>query len=219
MTTHMQLTPDQQRTLLNVARHAIREALRGNADARVPQTNDTVLNVHAGCFVTLHDAATHRLRGCVGRLQSEDPLIVGIHETAQSVLQDPRFTHHRVTLGDLPLLDIEISVLSPLVQANGPLDFDLLNDGIFLIIDGRQGTFLPQVARETGWNKEQLLERLCTEKMGLPADAWRHPSAKLLRYSTLLIGPVPFDEPTPSPQASVGRFSGSFASGNVFKLS
>lgn len=216
----MLLTAEQQRVLLDVARHAIRGALRGNTDTPVPQTIDPTLNIHAGCFVTLHDGATHRLRGCVGRLQSEDPLIVGVHETAQSVLQDPRFTHHRVTPNDLPLLDIEISVLSPLVQANGPLDFDLLNDGIFLILDGRQGTFLPQVARETGWNKEQLLERLCTEKMGLAADAWRLPSAKLLRYSTLLIGPVPFEEPVPRPAAaSVGSFSGSFASGNVFKLS
>jgi AmmeMemoRadiSam system protein A len=218
MSIHMQLTADQQRVLLNVARYAIREALRGQSDTPTPQSNDPTLNVHAGCFVTLHEAATHRLRGCVGRLQSEDPLIVGVHETAQSVLSDPRFTHNRVTLAELPLLDIEISILSPLVQANGPLDFDLLNDGIFLIIDGRQGTFLPQVARETGWTKQQLLERLCTEKMGLPADAWRHPSAKLLRYSTLLIGPVPFEEPMPR-QANVGGFSGSFASGNVFKLS
>jgi len=39
---------------------------------------------------------------------------------------------------------------------------------IYLTLNGRSGVFLPQVARETGWRRDQLLDRLCTEKDGLP---------------------------------------------------
>jgi AMMECR1 domain-containing protein len=109
-----------------------------------------------------------------------------------SVLADPRFDNRRVQLAELPSLDIEISILSPLRPAATPLDFDLLNDGIYLMLNGRSGVFLPQVARETGWRRDQLLDRLCTEKMGFPAGSWRFPGAQLFVFTTKILGPVPF---------------------------
>src|SRR5207245_1385635 len=132
------------------------------------------------------------LRGCVGRMDATQPLAACVRDTAVSVLDDPRFTDHPVTLAELANLEIEISVLSPLRPAAHPLDFDLLNDGIYLTIESRAGVFLPQVARETGWAKEQLLDRLCTEKLGFAPNAWRHQSARLFTFSTLILGPVPF---------------------------
>ena len=188
----MFISQEQQQTLLETARRSIRETLRGNSQLAIPVTSDPLLTMPAGCFVSLHDMSSHRLRGCMGRLQSSDPLIKSIFETAQSVLLDPRFRDHPVTLGELATLDLEISVLSPLTEAANPLDFDPPNEGIYLICGARAGTFLPQVARETGWTREQLLARLCTEKMGLPPNAWRDPQAKLLKYQASVIGPVPF---------------------------
>ena len=76
-------------------------------------------------------------------------------------------------LDELPMLSIEISVLTPLRDAAHALDFDLHADGIVLTCGRHSGCFLPQVARETGWTKEQLLGRLCTEKLGLRESAWR----------------------------------------------
>jgi AMMECR1 domain-containing protein len=99
-----------------------------------------------------------------------------------------------VRLEELPDLEMDISVLSPLRPAPGPLSFDLLNEGIYLTWgETRAGCFLPQVARETGWTREQLLARLCVEKMGLPATAWQDPRAKLFTFTTLVIGPEPFE--------------------------
>ena len=74
---------------------------------------------------------------------------------------------------------------------------------------GRTGCFLPQVARETGWTREQLLGRLCSEKMGLPAAFWMQAGAQLMTFTTLIIGPEPFEQGgqnaagtnTPPPQA------------------
>jgi len=191
----MQLSAEQSARLLTIARSAIRHTLRGEPPTPLDES-DPALTQPAGCFVSLHEQRTHRLRGCVGRLDANGPLARVVQETAVSVLGDPRFPDRRLRTEDLPDIDIEISVLSPLMPAASPLDFELLNEGIYLVIDGRAGCFLPQVARETGWGKEQLLDRLCTEKMGFPARMWQHPGARLQTFTATILGPEPFEKPT-----------------------
>jgi AmmeMemoRadiSam system protein A len=187
----MELSGSQPAELLNLARGVIRSALSG-AQIVVHVPADQTLHQPAGAFVSLHEIQSHRLRGCVGRLDATQPMFQAVAQSAQSVLGDPRFTSDRVRLDQLPILLIEISLLSPLQPAQSTTDFDLVNDGIYLTMGGRSGCFLPQVARETGWNKEQLLDRLCMEKLGLPARSWTLPEAKLQKFSTLLVGPEPF---------------------------
>jgi len=204
----MTLASEQQLTLLREAWSTISVALGGPALAGVPGAqcacgghtpeNDPALMQPAGCFVTLHDCATHGLRGCIGRLDSQQALLLMVREMAIGVLRDPRFVANPITLVELPRLDLDISILSPLQPAASPMEFDLLSNGIYLILGNRAGCFLPQVARETGWTKEQLLARLCSEKMGLPPDAWQHPQAKLLTFTTLNIGPISMDQVRPA---------------------
>lgn len=189
----MLLPPQHHRTLLDIARAVIRSTLAGQPPPEI-HTNEPALLQPAGCFVSLHEQGTHRLRGCVGRMDAADPLIVALRKASASVLGDPRFRGDAVGLYELPILEIEVSILSPLRPAPGLLDFDPLLEGIFLKLGARSGVFLPQVARETGWTKEQLLGRLCTEKMGMPPDAWRRPGAQLLVFSTQIVGPERFEE-------------------------
>jgi AMMECR1 domain-containing protein len=120
------------------------------------------------------------------------PLLRTLRSTALSVLDDPRFRHCPVCLDELCRLELEISVVSPLSPAGHPLDFEPVRHGIYLTIGRRSGCFLPQVAQETGWGHEQLLDRLCTEKMGLAASAWRNGEACLSVFTTVTIGPEPF---------------------------
>src|SRR5438105_3893738 len=181
----MQLTSEQQALLLDLARGAIRCALSPHPVPHLPE--DPQLHQPAGCFVSLHELRTHRLRGCVGRLDAKGPLAQTVAVMAQAVLEDPRFLMDPVMLGDLPMLDLELSILSPLTPAQSPLDFNPSEHGIYLTYADRSGCFLPQVARDTGWGREQLLDRLCTEKMGLPSIAWPHPPAKLHRFTPLLV--------------------------------
>jgi AmmeMemoRadiSam system protein A len=215
------LTQAQRVLLLNIARDGLLEKLTARPPMPVPaaggtetgvaetasDTNagtdasaepvaptDPELATPAGCFVSLHERITHRLRGCVGRLDPEMPLWRAVRETAGDVLRDPRFTDTPVTPPDVPLLQIEISVLSPPRQAGGPLDFDPMTDGIYLIHGGRSGFFLPQVARETKWSKQQLLGRLCEEKLGLTAEVWQRPEAKLFTFKVDVIGPAALRE-------------------------
>jgi AMMECR1 domain-containing protein len=38
---------------------------------------------------------------------------------------------------------------------------------------GNSGVFLPQVAIETGWSKDEFLNHLCSDKAGLASNAWK----------------------------------------------
>jgi AmmeMemoRadiSam system protein A len=147
----------------------------------------------AGCFVSLHQKSNHALRGCIGRMDATQPLIDTLRYSAAAALDDPRFVKNRVTLRDLPRLTLEVSVLSPLIPAANPLAFEPGEHGIYLTIGNRSGVFLPQVARETGWTREQLLDRLCSEKMGLNARTWQEPQARLQTFLGVIVGPEPFE--------------------------
>jgi AmmeMemoRadiSam system protein A len=193
----MELTPSQCDALLDAAREVIRARVSaglGTTAAPAPPAPDTDLMQPAGCFVSLHTLSEpRRLRGCIGRLDATKPLWVAVHDAAAAVLEDPRFVDQPVSADEFRDLEIEITVLSPLRPAEHVLDFDPLTDGISLTIGQRTGCFLPQVARETGWTREQLLDRLCAEKLALPVSMWRTPQATLSKFSTLIIGPVAFD--------------------------
>ncbi len=185
------LTSEQFNALLGIARQRIRGALGGyNAPAEI--SRDPALSRRAGCFVSLHTRISHQLRGCVGHLESDEPLEQSVAEVSQNVIHDPRFAKDPVRLEELDWLELEISVISPLRAVANPLDFDPASEGIQLAFGGRTGCFLPQVARETGWSKQQLLSRLCREKMNLSPDAWKDSSARLAVFTTVVIGPVPF---------------------------
>ncbi len=116
----------------------------------MPDNVDPELLQPAGCFVTLHEAETHHLRGCIGRIQSPEPLIKSVQETAAGALEDPRFTGRRIGLDDLRSLEIDISVLSPLEPCADMMDFDPVEHGIYLVFGQRSGLFLPQVGAGDG---------------------------------------------------------------------
>jgi len=186
----MQLAPPHHALLLDIAREAIHAALSDEPLGPLP--DDPALQSPAGCFVSLHTLHTHHLRGCVGRLDADLPLAEVVRKMAVAVLDDPRFRDDPVMLGELGDLEIELSIISPLSPAQNPEDFDPQTQGIYLTCLNRTGCFLPQVARETGWSKNELLDRLCYEKLGLPPSAWRDPDARLQTFTTTLVGPEPF---------------------------
>jgi AmmeMemoRadiSam system protein A len=184
----MQLLPETCHALLDIACNVIARRLGGTGVVHLP--DDPALSQPAGCFVSLHRTDTHALRGCIGAMPAGRPLVEVVAQAAGGVLEDPRFVKLPITLAELPQLDVEVTVLGPLQGVSSPLAFHPLDDGIFITIAGRSGCFLPQVARETGWTREQLLSRLCSEKLGLPANAWHHPTTRLEIFSTQIIGPI-----------------------------
>jgi len=60
---------------------------------------------------------------------------------------------------------------------------------------GRSGIYLPHVAQETGWSRDELLSHLCRDKAGLPADAWRRGANLHVFTVQAFSSPAPADSP------------------------
>ena len=122
-----------------------------------------------GAFVTLRKHGT--LRGCIGRIPADCELAKTAGAMAlQAAFNDSRFT--QVKLEELPDIEIEISALTPLKPIAGAEEIRVGRDGIVIIKAGKSALFLPQVAPEQHWGRNELLENLC-HKAGLPSDAWK----------------------------------------------
>jgi AMMECR1 domain-containing protein len=59
--------------------------------------------------------------------------------------------------------------------------------GLSIVLGGRKGVFLPQVAVEAGWDRDTLLEQTCL-KAGLPANAWQDPAAEISVFTAEVFG-------------------------------
>jgi AmmeMemoRadiSam system protein A len=176
----------QKQILLKTARDTV-EAVINRQPTQKAESDDPQLNAPCGCFVTLKNHG--RLRGCIGQFTSTSPLIELVVEMAKaSATGDPRFFGDTITADELQQLDIEISVLSPLQRTDKPLDLRLGVDGIYIKRGRASGCFLPQVATETGWSKEEFLSYCCAHKAGLASDAWRDPETEVNLFTAEVFG-------------------------------
>jgi AmmeMemoRadiSam system protein A len=183
------LEEKQEQLLLKVARNTIEAVITGKAIPYV-KSDDPKLNENCGCFVTIKNGS--ELRGCIGQFTSEMPLIELVSQMAKaSSTGDLRFFGNPITPGELHELDIEISILSPLKKTDDPLSLRLGVDGIYIKKGYTSGCFLPQVATETGWTKEQFLSYCCSHKAGLPSDAWKDRSTEVFLFTAEVFG-APF---------------------------
>jgi AmmeMemoRadiSam system protein A len=99
---------------------------------------------------------------------------------------DPRF--QRLSAKEVDKIKIEISVLSPLKKVKGADEIKIPGDGVIVRRGFSSGVYLPQVATETGWSKEQFLTSLCAHKAGLSADAWKDPATELYTFTAEVFG-------------------------------
>lgn len=135
-------------------------------------------------FVTLHKNGN--LRGCIGTLESYQPLINDIAEHAfAAAFSDPRFP--QLSQDEFEQLDIEISVLGKPEIINFESEEDLINqirpdiDGLIIEYGYNRGTFLPSVWEQIP-DKKEFLNHL-KMKAGLSAQWWDN-AAKISRYET-----------------------------------
>jgi len=176
----------QKKVLLRVACGTVEKVLTGEPIER-PKSDEPELNVHCGCFVTLKNQT--RLRGCIGQFTSEVPLIELVGEMAKaSATSDSRFFAEPITSDELEQLDVEISVLSPLKRTDEPLSLRPGIDGIYIKKGIASGCFLPQVATEAGWSKEEFLSYCCAHKAGLSPDAWKDPETEVYLFTAEVFG-------------------------------
>ena len=165
------LTPGDKKELLDIARSTINQYIRTRKTPEInPDGFSKTLLTPAGAFVTLKENG--ELRGCIGRFTSNEPLYKVIREMAvASSTQDTRF--EPVSIKEIDKLEIEISVLSPMKKITSTDEIVLGKHGIYITQGYLSGTFLPQVATETGWSKEEFLGHCSRDKAGLGWDGWK----------------------------------------------
>jgi len=179
------LDEQAKKNLLNIARKSVEAAVKGQSIPHVASEHPDLQGLQ-GAFVTLKTQG--QLRGCIGRFVSDAPLYQVVSETAiSSATEDPRFEFNRLKPLELNNLEIEISVLSPLIHIQNPLDFELGKHGIFIKRGFQTGCFLPQVATETGWSKEEFLSHCCSGKAGLPSDSWKYGDVEVYIFTAEII--------------------------------
>lgn len=164
-------TEKEKEILFSIARNSIKNGLKFKTE---PSTDAGKIPAHLkesmGAFVTLK--IDGRLRGCIGRFISSDPLYEAVKASAaSSAFEDPRFSP--ISKEEYDRIKMEITVLGPLRKINNINEIILGRHGIYIKKDSRSGTMLPQVATENGWSVEEFLGYTSRDKAGLGWDGWR----------------------------------------------
>jgi len=180
--TGFTLSDADKKALKEIAFNSIRDSLDGKPIAQPTLTSDLLpLTSKCGAFVSLHKHG--HLRGCIGHFGEDYPLHEIVAEMARAAaFEDPRFMP--VTRDELDDLDIEISVLTPMRRIQSLEEFELHRHGIYIKKGYRSGTFLPQVADEVNWTKEEFVGHCSQDKAGLGWDGWR--DAELYVYEAIV---------------------------------
>jgi hypothetical protein len=175
---------EEKKEMLLLARKSIESQIeKGESFKPVAHAFTDKLLSPSGAFVTLHKDG--KLRGCIGRFDASQPLYQVIQEMAiASATRDYRFTP--VTGPELDMIDIEISVLTPLKRIYSTNEIVLGKHGIYMKKENRTGTFLPQVARDTRWTLEEFLGHCARDKAGIGWDGWK--DAELYSYEAIVFG-------------------------------
>lgn len=125
------------------------------------------------------------LRGCIGTFEAQD-LEEGLSSYALiSAVQDTRFDP--ITKRELPSLEVCVTLLTDFEDCDDPMDWELGTHGLRISFTerGRRygSTYLPDVAPEQGWNKEETLVSLM-RKAGWSGrkDSWKDVELKVVRY-------------------------------------
>jgi AmmeMemoRadiSam system protein B/AmmeMemoRadiSam system protein A len=168
--------------LLGLARQTVERYLR-TGTVPLPRPSSPALRRRQGAFVTFEEEG--RLRGCIGHMVEDTPLALTVARMAlQAAFRDPRFPPVRAE--ELPALAVEISALTPFTRVPGPEAIAIGRDGVVLEKEGHRAVYLPHVAPEQGWGREEMLDQLC-QKAGLSAGCWRH-DADLFTFQAEVFG-------------------------------
>ena len=173
-------TEEEKRELLSLARNSITEYVK-NGKAQEVEMKNWKLRADGAVFVTIKEKGS--LRGCIGHVQAIMPLYQSVIKNAIAACSvDPRFPP--MNKEELKDMEIEVSVLSPLIPVKDVKDIRVGKHGLLIRKGQQSGLLLPQVPTEFGWDRETFLEQLCA-KAGLPKGSWKN--AELYSFTADII--------------------------------
>lgn len=166
-----ELSDSEKETLFRIADDTLDWCISGDAGNFDFSAYDITekLKTDTATFVTLK--IDGMLRGCIGSLAPVESLHMSVHSNAVNAsMRDPRFGP--VSGRERDRLEVDISILSPIVPIGGPNEFRIGEHGIIMEKGRCRSVYLPEVAVEQRWNVEQTLSSL-SQKAGLGPDEWR----------------------------------------------
>lgn len=175
------LTENDKSYLLKLARSSIETYLKTGTVQKIAPGYPEDLQQHCGAFVTLTEDG--KLRGCIGQFNPSIPLVEVVRNMAiAAATKDNRF--QPVQLPEMKSIEIEISVLTPLHKIKNAEEFTPGKQGIYIKKGNRSGTYLPQVAEQTGWDREKMLGHCSRDKAGIGWNGWK--DAELYTYEAIV---------------------------------
>jgi AmmeMemoRadiSam system protein A len=173
----LQLSRQDQETLLQIARNSVQAHLLGQKPEPSSKLSGD-LEQERGVFVSIHLGPD--LRGCVGTIDPRLPLHESVSRCAVAAAsRDQRFKP--LQLSEMPEAEFEISVLSPIEDVTDIQSIEIGTHGLIVSRGNAKGLLLPQVAVQNQWDREQFLGETC-RKAGLPPTAWKQ-GATIQRFT------------------------------------
>jgi len=183
------LNREQKKKLLDLARNTVETYVKEHRRVKADIT-DSLLLQNGAAFVTLKKKGD--LRGCIGHVEAVIPLVDCIQEMALAACsKDTRFTP--VETEELPLLEYEISVLTPMKKITSVDEIEVGTHGLLMERGYHRGLLLPQVPVEWGWNRDEFLRQTC-RKAGLPPDAWKDKDVTIYSFKALVFSEDDLDK-------------------------
>jgi AmmeMemoRadiSam system protein A len=178
------LNDSDRQELLTLARKSVEQAVGEKQQYEPGPSSSEALNQDRGAFVTLLESG--ELRGCIGYTSATKPLYLTVRDTATlAALRDPRF--RPVSAQELPRLQYEISVLSPLRRVVDVQQIKVGQDGLLMKNDQYEGLLLPQVPVEQKWDRQKFLEETCA-KAGMRATCWQNADTDIFMFTAVVFG-------------------------------
>ena len=178
------LSEKEKQKLKKLAKEAIESFLKEKKIPKIElkEEEGEIFSKKFGVFVTLKK--DDALRGCIGFVEPIYPLKQGvIYAALEAAFSDPRFLPLKEE--ELNEISIEISILGKLKRIDDWRKINLGKEGVLIKQGIFQSLFLPQVAKETGWNLEEFLGNLCL-KGGLNYFCFKEPQTEIYTFSALV---------------------------------
>jgi hypothetical protein len=182
--TPFSLSDPEKSELLALARKSVEYMVQEKNPYEPAASASEALNQERGAFVTLKESGA--LRGCIGYTSAVKPLYMTVRDTATlAALRDPRF--QPVAASELPQLEYEISVLSPLRRVTDVEQIKVGQHGLLMKNGDHEGLLLPQVPVEEKWDRQTFLEQTC-RKAGMASGCWKDEETDIFAFTAVVFG-------------------------------
>ena len=180
--TPFALSEEEKKELLALARKSVEHVVQEGKAYEPAASASATLNQERGAFVTLTKSSA--LRGCVGYTSAAKPLYLTVRDTAMlAAMRDTRF--EPVSVSELPHLEYEISVLSPLRRVLDVQQIRIGEHGLLMKNGDSEGLLLPQVPVEEKWDRQTFLEQTC-RKARMDSSCWKDEDTDIFSFTAVV---------------------------------